>query len=236
MRLDKYLSYSGYGTRKEVKQLIRKKHVYVNDVLCCKDDVKINEKADQVRVDDTIIDLRLDVYIMLHKPAGVICATEDAMHETVLDVIQEPLPPACFPVGRLDIDTEGLVLITNDGKLAHELLSPKKHIDKTYYVESKKPLKEKDIQRFQKGITIDGEETCLPAIVESINETAFLLTIQEGKYHQIKRMLKAVENEVTYLKRIAMGSLHLDESLALGEYRYLSETEIRYLKERKDTI
>lgn len=233
MRLDKYLAYAGWGTRKEVKQLIRKKHVYVNDVLCTLDDTKIDEKIDVIRVDDEIIRLALDVYIMLNKPVGVVSATHDNLHETVMDCIHEVLPPDCFPVGRLDIDTEGLLLITNDGKLSHDLLSPKKHIDKTYYVECEKTIDEESMKRLEMGIVIDGNEQCLPCFIHPLTNTSIHLTIQEGKFHQVKRMMKAVDNEVTYLKRIRMGSLELDTSLAIGEYRYLSDEEILALKERK---
>lgn len=233
MRLDKFLAYAGWGTRKEVKQLIRKKHVFVNDELCIKDDMKIDEKVDQIRVDDESVELELQVYIMLHKPTGVISATSDTMHDTVFELIHESLPPGCFPVGRLDIDTEGLLLITNDGKLAHDLLSPKKHIDKMYYVECEKPIHNVDIERIQQGITIDKDEICQPCIIDRLSDTTFHITIQEGKYHQIKRMMEAVQNKVTYLKRIRMGSLLLDPQLSLGEYRYLSEEEITSLRERK---
>lgn len=235
MRLDKYLAHAGYGTRREVKKLIRQKHVYVNDVLCCQDDQKIDENKDRIRVDDTVVSLQLQIYIMLHKPSGVITAVQDPFHDTVMDLINEQLPPGCFPVGRLDLDTEGLLLITNDGALAHKLLSPKKHVDKVYYVESRNPLEDGDIKRLCEGIEIDGGESCLPADVRRIAENRFLLTIREGKYHQVKRMMIALNNEVIYLKRVQMGSLRLDDSLKKGEYRYLYEEEIERLKNRKET-
>lgn len=232
MRLDKYLAYAGLGTRKEVKLLIRKKHVMVNDVLCIKDDYKIDEHNDIISVDDEVIKVQLEVYMMMNKPAGVICANEDGLHETVFDCILEPLPANCFTIGRLDIDTEGLLLITNDGKLSHDLLSPKKHVNKIYYVETQSSLSDDDMNILRNGVMIDNDEQCLPADIEEIDNCVYHLTIQEGKFHQVKRMMEAVNNKVTYLKRIKMGPISLDPTLALGEYRYLSEEEIQMLKER----
>lgn len=232
MRLDKYLAYAGIGTRKEVKLLIRKKHVKINNILCIKDDFKINEYEDEVKVDDEVIFVQLEVYIMMNKPTDVICANEDGLHDTVFNCIIEPIPANCFTIGRLDIDTEGLLLITNDGKLSHDLLSPKKHVNKVYYVETQTALSLKDMQQLKDGILIDQDEQCLPAQIEEVNECAYHLTIQEGKFHQVKRMMEALHNKVVYLKRIQMGPITLDSTLAVGEYRYLSDEEIYMLKER----
>ena len=231
MRLDKYLAHANIGTRKEVKQLIRKGHISVNGEVCRKDDIKINEKEDVVTIDGEEIYYESVVYIMLNKPQIVVSATTDPVHETVMDCIDVTIPKDCFPVGRLDIDTEGLLLITNDGKLAHQLLSPKHHVTKTYLAEIAHSLSEEDIKRLENGtIELDGE-CILPAGVEVIDETFIKLHIQEGRFHQVKRMLHAVDNEVISLKRIAMKTLYLDDSLAPGEWRFLSEEEIRSLKE-----
>ena len=230
MRLDKYLAHAGLGTRKEVKLAIRKGRVCINGELCQKDDRKIQEGVDVVCVDGEEIYYEAVVYIMLNKPQDVVSATSDPIYETVLDCIDAFLPKDCFPVGRLDVDTEGLLLITNDGKLAHRLLSPKHHVEKTYLVELAQSLQEGDQKRLENGSIILDEEPVLPARVEILEDTKILLHIQEGRFHQVKRMLHAVGNEVVYLKRIAMGPLQLDEALACGEWRYLSEEEITSLK------
>lgn len=170
---------------------------------------------------------------MLNKPGGVVSATEDKREKTVLDLIQEKKRKDLFPVGRLDKDTEGLLLITNDGPLAHELLSPKKHVDKTYFVKAGKPLSDEDVRMLETGVDIGEEKQTLPGKVSRLSpeRTSFCLTIREGKFHQIKRMLQAVDNEVLYLKRLSMGSLVLDEGLDPGEYRPLTQEEIERLKE-----
>ena len=232
MRLDKYLAHAGIGTRKEVKLLIRKKHICVNGEICTKDDTHIDENHDQITFDGEDISYESVVYLMLYKPAGVISATIDDMHATVFDCIDALLPTDCFPVGRLDIDTEGLLLITNDGKLAHDLLSPKKHVMKTYYVEAQEPLTQEDLNLLESGTIVLDDEVLQPAKAERIDDTHIHLSIQEGKYHQVKRMFHAVHNEVVYLKRITMGPLSLDEQLALGEWRYLSDEEVAMLKEK----
>lgn len=232
MRLDKYLAHAGIGTRKEVKLLIRKKHICVNGVVCTKDDTHIDEHRDVITFDGEDISYEPVVYLMLNKPSGVISATVDDMHATVFDCIDALLPTDCFPVGRLDIDTEGLLLITNDGKLAHQLLSPSKHVWKTYYVEARDPLSPDDLHILESGTIKLDEEVLKKAKTQRITDHSIYLSIQEGKYHQIKRMLHAVHNEVTYLKRIQMGPLSLDESLAPGEWRYLHENEIAMLRKQ----
>lgn len=234
MRLDKYLAHSGIGTRKEVKNMIRKKRVSVNDEICTSDDVKIDEVNDIICVDGTKVEYYSEVYIMLNKPAGCVSATMDERYPTVMDYIDANIPFDSFPVGRLDIDTVGLCFITNNGALAHEMLSPKKHVDKTYYVEVKEKLNDFAVLELEKGIALNDEEICLPAKVEMISETSCYLTIQEGKFHQIKRMMHAVDNEVTYLKRIRMSTLVLDESLDEGEWRFLTDEEVENLKNRNE--
>ncbi|MEG0360866.1 MAG: pseudouridine synthase [Longicatena sp.] len=230
MRLDKYLAHASIGSRKQVKQLIRKKHIKVNGIVCTSDDQHIDENSDVVYFDDVNISYQTIVYLMLNKPKGVVSATKDELHATVFECIDTILPNDCFPVGRLDIDTEGLLLISNDGKFAHDLLAPKKHVDKTYYVETMHALSNEDIKILESGTIILDDEVVLPAHVNLISECAIELSIHEGKYHQVKRMLHALHNEVTYLKRIRFGSLLLDESLGSGEWRALTTNEIKKLK------
>lgn len=230
MRLDKYLAHAGVGTRKEVKKLIRSKAVTVNGEVVRNDDYKIDETRDEVFVYDEPIFYQEFYYVMLNKPAGYISATMDDREPTVLDLIYEDFAYSLFPVGRLDKDTEGLLLLTNDGALAHNLLSPKKHVDKEYYVELSKEYSDEDVLKLESGIILNEEEICKEAKVERIDDTSMYLTIQEGKFHQVKRMMHAISNEVFYLKRIRMGTLVLDESLYLGEYRMLNAEEIALLK------
>lgn len=230
MRLDKYLSLANIGSRKEVKKIIRQKRVSVNGALTADDDIHIDPYIDEVRVDDEKLTVILDVYILLNKPNGVVSATSDEMHKTVLECIDASLPQGCFPVGRLDIDTEGLLLITNDGDLAHRLLSPKRKVDKVYLVKSRNPIEQDTIIKLESGVDIGDETLTLPAKVECIDETTVRLTIREGRYHQVKRMFAACGNEVTYLKRISMGPLQLDENLKCGQWRFLSESEVEKLK------
>lgn len=234
MRLDKFLAHAGLGTRKEVKKWIRKGFVLVNDEIVKKDDYKVNEDQDIVCFDGEVITYQQFYYLMLNKPSGYVSATIDDRNATVLDLIEEDYACMLFPVGRLDIDTEGLLLLTNDGVLAHDLLSPKKHVDKTYYVQLSKPYSKDDIYDLETGIALNDEEICLPAKVECIDDRSMYLTIQEGKFHQVKRMAHAINNEVIYLKRICMGALQLDESLPLGAYRALNDEEIRNLKGVKE--
>lgn len=226
MRLDKYLAHAGIGTRKQVKLLIRKKHICVNGSICNKDDTKIREYEDRITLDGEDITYEPKVYIMLNKPQGVVCATVDELHATVFDCIDALLPKDCFSVGRLDIDTEGLLLICNDGKLAHALLSPKKHVDKTYDVTMAHALSPQDIHKLESGTIRLDEVYIQPAQVEYIDSTFLRLTIREGKFHQVKRMLHAVDNEVLHLKRIRMGTLVLDHDLQPGAWRYLTKQEI----------
>ena len=228
MRLDKFLANQGYGSRKEVKALIKQKRVSVNDEIAKRDDVKIDEFHDVVKVDDETVAYEEFVYYMLYKPAGYVSATEDRL-PTVMDLFEEFIPKDSFPVGRLDIDTEGLLLISNDGVLAHRLLSPKKHVDKVYEVHTAKPIDDGMVERLQKPLVYQ-DEVYQGGRVEKVDEHILYLTIQEGKFEQVKRMLLCVGNEVTYLKRIRFGSLVLDESLKKGQYRRLSEEELETLK------
>lgn len=233
MRLDKFLAHANYGTRREVKKIIRSGWVSVNDQIVKNDDFKIDESKDIICVDNEQVIYQQFYYIMLNKPNGYVSATIDDRYPTVIDLIYEDYALDLFPVGRLDLDTEGLLLLTNDGSLSHELLSPKKHVDKEYYVELEKDFNDQDIKTLEAGVAINDQEVCKEAKVKRIDNNKMMLIIQEGKYHQVKRMMHAIENEVTYLKRVRMGSLKLDETLPLGEYRALNEEEIKMLKGEK---
>ncbi|HWT76444.1 MAG TPA: pseudouridine synthase [Mobilitalea sp.] len=233
LRLDKYLADMGIGTRSEIKTWIRKGRVKVNGFVCSKPEQKVTLSDDDISFDDKKINYIGYLYIMLHKPAGVVSATMDNVSKTVLDLIQDKQGKDLFPVGRLDKDTEGLLLLTNDGDLTHQLLSPKKHVDKVYYSKVKGKVTEDDQRAFLKGVDIGEESLTLPAkltILASDDISEIELTIQEGKFHQVKRMFEAVGKEVIYLKRLSMGSLVLDPNLEIGEYRELTKEEVDKLK------
>lgn len=240
LRLDKYLADAGIGTRSQVKQMIRKGQVTVNDEPVKKPELKVDAEKDRIEVMGKEIRYQKYRYLLLHKPSGVVSATEDKKEQTVLSLIPEELRKDIFPVGRLDKDTEGLLLLTNDGVLAHRLLSPKKHVDKTYYARIQGKVTDEDAEAFFMGIDIGDEKDTLPArlkILESGEESRILLTIQEGRFHQVKRMFEARDKKVIYLKRLSMGPLVLDEELKKGDYRELTEEEMASLGvkvQRKD--
>lgn len=232
LRLDKYLADMGIGTRSEVKGYIRKGRVKINGQVAKQPESKITSE-DKITFDERVISYIVTEYFMLNKPAGVVSASRDKFASTVVDLIEEGMRKDLFPVGRLDKDTEGLLIITNDGDLAHRLLSPKKHVNKLYFARVQGRVTEADIKRFQEGINLDEDFTTLPAELEVISsgeESEVLVTISEGKFHQIKRMFEAVDKEVLYLKRLQMGTLALDESLNPGEYRKLTDEEIQLLQ------
>ena len=228
IRLDKFLADMGYGTRSEVKKEITKGNVKINGLSVRKPETKIDTEKDEVMYREQPAAYEKYEYYMLNKPAGVISATTDKKEKTVLDLIGEKQRKDLFPVGRLDKDTEGLLLITNDGELAHRLLSPKKHVDKVYYVRVQGELAEEDIRRLAEGIDIGEEKLTLPARLVIRKNGQFSeaeITIQEGKFHQVKRMFHALGKEVVYLKRLSMGTLVLDGNLKPGEYRKLTKEE-----------
>ncbi|MEB7433397.1 pseudouridine synthase [Staphylococcus pasteuri] len=228
MRIDKFLANMGIGTRNEVKQNLKKGHVKVNDSVTKSPKTHINPEVDIVKVNEEVIKYIDKIYIMLNKPSDVISATEDDKDKTVIDLIPEYQHLGIFPVGRLDKDTEGLLLITNDGQFNHDLMSPHKHVPKTYEVVSQKSISENDIKLFEKGIELsDGKVK--PAQLEIIENKLSRVTIYEGKYHQVKRMFHEIENEVLKLKRIKIANLELDETLELGEYRLLTENDFKLL-------
>ena len=232
MRLDKLLSDLGAGTRKELKKTIRSGAVLVNGTAVTDPGAAVDPSA-VISYCGRTLQYEAFAYYMMNKPAGVISASEDPKQPTVLDLITEPHRTDLFPVGRLDKDTEGLLLITNDGVLAHRLLSPKHHVDKCYYARVDGRVTEADAESFAAGLEL-SDFTCLPADLEIISsgpESEVQITIREGKFHQIKRMFAARGMDVLYLKRLSMGPLALDPGLAPGEYRRLTSEELQLLKE-----
>ncbi|MCI9199156.1 MAG: rRNA pseudouridine synthase [Lachnospiraceae bacterium] len=225
LRLDKFLCDVKVGSRSQVKEYLKKGMVKVNGEVVKRPEFKVDEKKDGISFQGKEILYKRYVYYMLNKPKGVVSATRDACR-TVTDLLKDTGYDDLFPVGRLDKDTEGLLLMTNDGNLAHNLLSPKKHVEKKYYVELERTLGEEDRKALETGVDIGEERLTFPAKVEQITETSIFLIITEGKYHQVKRMMQAVENEVVYLKRVAMGGIFLDENLPQGAYRELTEDEM----------
>lgn len=241
LRLDRFLVEMGKGSRKEIREMAQKGRIRVNGEVEKKSDRKIDPSADQVEIDREPVEYAATEYFMLNKPQGVVSATEDSRYQTVIDLIDGAVRRDLFPVGRLDLDTEGLLLITNDGALAHRLLSPKKHVDKVYLAHVKGRLPENAVKRMEDGIDMEDGWKTLPAVLkiiesvstpseEGIPVTKVTLTIQEGKFHQVKRMFELLGCQVIYLKRLSMGPLKLDDKLLPGEYRRLTEEEIECLK------
>lgn len=228
MRIDKFISEQGSISRSDAKTMIKKGQISVNGERVKSADMKIDPEKDKITLNGKEILYRKFMYIMLNKPEGVICATRDGLSATVLELLPESLKrKGLFPAGRLDKDTEGFVFITDDGALAHKMLSPKNHIEKEYEVTLEKPYEKEYIDIFASGITIDGDEKCLPARLIPTNDPFRVnLILHEGKYHQIKRMMIAVGNRVVHLKRIRMGGIILDPSLPSGKAREITEKEI----------
>lgn len=236
IRIDKMLSNIGLGSRKQIKTDAKSGCIKINDVIVKDSSKIIDTDKDEVKYKNEAVKYVQYIYLMMNKPAGIVSATEDNYDETVIDLLEDKdkfYKP--FPVGRLDKDTEGLLLLTNNGILAHNLLSPKKHVDKVYYAEIYRQLTEDDIKAFRDGVIFldDGYKT-MPAkleIIESGQLSKCYITIKEGKFHQVKRMFQAVDKEVIYLKRISMGAISLDETLELGAYRHLTREEIALLEQ-----
>lgn len=229
MRLDKFLANMGVGTRSEVKQLLKKGSVKVNQNIVKLPKLHVNPNSDEIMVNDEVVSYIDKVYIMLNKPKGYISATEDEVHPTIIDLIPEYAHLNIFPVGRLDKDTEGLLLVTNDGQFNHEVMNPNKHVSKTYEVYSKHPITQFDIDKFKSGIELsDGK--LKPAILKKVDNYVSHVTIYEGKYHQVKRMFHSIENEVLELKRIKIAQIELDHNLDLGSYRLLTQIDFDNLK------
>jgi 16S rRNA pseudouridine516 synthase len=234
-RIDKILANLGFGTRKEIKAVVKNGEVKINGTVIKDSSVKIDPDKSTIEVGGNVVEYKKNIYLLMNKPQGVVSATFDNYDETVIDILEpeyQAFKP--FPVGRLDKDTEGLLLITNDGELNHRMISPKNHVDKVYYAEIDKYLDERDVNRFKKGIQLKDGYKCLPGklhIIESNEDGAKVeVTIQEGKFHQVKRMFNALGKNVVYLKRIKFGPMELDKDLNLGEYRELSKNEIESIK------
>ena len=229
IRLDKWISSGAVLTRSETKKAIKAGRVTVDGQVCKKPEQKLDQAKARVLLDGKAVIYETYIYLMMNKPAGVVSASKDRREKTVLSLLDHP-PKGIFPVGRLDKDTEGLLLLTNDGPLAHELLTPGRHVDKTYYARLDGPVGEKEKEAFKKGLDIGDEKPTLPARLE-IGERAeeVWITIQEGRFHQIKRMARAVGRTVIYLRRISMGPLILDEGLKPGQYRRLTQQELAML-------
>ena len=237
MRLDKFLVACAIGSRTEVKNFLKSGRVTVNGKKEKSAKLHINEETDEIRFDGQKLDYEEFVYYMMNKPQGVISATEDPKHKTVLDLLDDyARAKEVFPVGRLDIDTHGLLLLTNDGKLAHALLSPKRHVDKTYLAQINGVMTDADVETFAQGIPLK-DFTCQPAKLELVSidrekeESLVRVTIAEGKFHQVKRMVAYCGKEVVDLQRLTMGTLTLDEDLKRGEWRRLSKEELEGLLE-----
>ncbi len=233
MRLDKYLASLGLGSRKDVKKMIKGGRVRVEGREKISPETSVEPKRDKIYADGVPTVYREFVYIMLNKPKGCVSAVYDKKYPTVIDFAPEEFKHmSLFPAGRLDIDTEGLSLITNDGALAHRILSPKSHVPKTYIAELDGAVTESDAALFKRGVKLDDGYVCKPAELESIGETTARVVIYEGKFHQVKRMFAAVGKNVLSLRRIGMGGLSLDESLAPGEARELTESELWALENK----
>lgn len=233
VRLDKFLSEMGAGTRSTVKQFIKKGMVTIDGSIVTTPDYKVEPDSQIVTLDGEEIRYVQYEYFLFYKPKDCVSATVDNCHKTVLDYITDNRRNDLFPVGRLDIDTEGLLLITNDGALSHRLLSPKKHVEKTYYAKVDGRVTEEDVALFREGVDIGEDSLTMPARLEILTSgdiSEVHLTICEGKFHQVKRMFEAVDKEVIYLKRISMGPLTLDETLHPGEYRPLTNEELKALE------
>lgn len=232
IRLDKFLADMGFGTRSQVRQQIAGGNVTVNGLPARRPELKVDTDKDRVLFCGTEAAYAQYEYYMLNKPAGVVSATEDKKERTVLDLLQERKRKDLFPVGRLDKDTEGLLLITNNGDLAHRLLAPGRHVDKVYYAEIDGKVTREDAELFRAGVNIGDKKKTMPAFLEilsSADRSEILLTIREGRFHQVKRMFHAVGKEVLFLRRIQMGPLKLDEKLRPGEYRRLTKEEVEKL-------
>ncbi|MGX9754673.1 pseudouridine synthase [Clostridioides difficile] len=236
-RIDKILSNLGYGSRSEIKKYCKQGSVVVNGSEVSNPGTQVDTENDEILFNGEEVIYREYIYLMMNKPDGYISATTDKYDPTVLDLIDVSyLAFEPFPVGRLDKDTEGLLVLTNDGKLSHRVLSPKKHVPKTYYAKIDGIVTEKDIEAFAEGVVLDdGYKTMASQlkILKSDEESEIELTIHEGKFHQVKRMFESVDKKVVYLKRLSMGNLKLDESLELGEYRELTDEEVKLIEERQ---
>lgn len=234
MRIDKLLANAGYGSRKDVKKMIKARIVQVDGEVVTDPKTNVDQDKQEVTVNGEQVIYKEHIYLMMNKPAGFLSATEDQFQKTVLDLLEpEDLVYHPFPAGRLDKDTEGLLLLTSDGQLAHQLTAPKKHVPKTYYAKIIGSVTQEDAEKFRSGIRLDDGYVTKPALLETIHSgeiSEVYVTITEGKYHQIKRMFASVGKKVKYLKRLKIGTLQLDPALQTGEYRELTDEELEQLR------
>ena len=230
VRVDKILSELGFGSRQEIKKYVKAGKVRINDNIVKKPEEKLNSEKDKLYFEGKEVEVEEFETFILYKPAGYVCATKDNVHKTVMELIDSKRKNI-VPVGRLDLDTEGILILTNDGGLNHRLVSPSSHVDKTYYAVFEGKLDENAVEMTKNGLDIGEGEVSKPAKLEIISDNEILLTIHEGKFHQVKRMVKALGGEVTYLKRVAFGGLRLDDlKLNKGESRKITEIEMEMLK------
>ena len=230
VRVDKILSELGFGSRQEIKKYVKAGKVRINDNIVKKPEEKLNSEKDKLYFEGIEVEVEEFETFILYKPAGYVCATKDNVHKTVMELIDSKRKNI-VPVGRLDLDTEGILILTNDGALNHRLVSPASHVDKTYYAVFEGKLDENAVEMTKNGLDIEEGEVSKPAKLEIISDNEILLTIHEGKFHQVKRMVKALGGEVTYLKRVAFGGLILDDlKLKKGESRKITEVEMEMLK------
>lgn len=237
MRLDKYLCDCGVGTRSQVKKELKQKKVKVNGDIITDAKYQVDEKKDKVIFAGSPVLYQEYIYYLFHKPAGCVCAREDDLHDTVFSYVPMNAKGDLSPVGRLDLDTEGLLIITNDGAFSHALLSPRKHVDKTYFAKLDNPAKPEDIDIFMTGMDIGDDKPTKPAVlrIDELDAKKVYITISEGRFHQVKRMVAAVGKEVLYLKRLSMGRYLLPDDLKPGEYRTFTEEELSYVNEYKSS-
>lgn len=230
VRVDKILSELGFGSRQDIKKYVKAGKIRINDNIVKKPEEKLNSEKDKLYFEGKEVEVEEFETFILYKPAGYVCATKDNVHKTVMELIDSKRKNI-VPVGRLDLDTEGILILTNDGSLNHRLVSPSSHVDKTYYAVFEGKLDENAVEMTKNGLDIGEGEVSKPAKLEIISDNEILLTIHEGKFHQVKRMVKALGGEVTYLKRVAFGGLRLDDlKLNKGESRKITEIEMEMLK------
>lgn len=236
MRLDKLVSSQGACSRSDVKRLIKQKEILVNGVIAKDSSEKVDPELDVISVSGQVLSFKKHIYLMLNKPQGVVSATEDDTYPTVISLVpEEYMRPGLFPAGRLDADTTGFVLLTDDGDFAHDILSPKKHVEKTYVATLAEPLCDSDVKALQSGIQLKDGTSCQPAKIAILDPDGKTVEIKicEGKYHQVKRMFAACENRVLTLKRTAIGSLKIDEDLSIGQVREIDSDELSLIKAYK---
>lgn len=236
MRIDKFLSNMGIASRSEASKAARQGQILVNGTAIKKADIHIDPETDEIAFCGRSVSYRKYTYILMNKPDGVVSATDDGRDKTVIDLLPEDLQRlGLFPCGRLDKHTLGLVLLTDNGELAHKLLSPKHHVDKKYRFESKFPISDDDVKKLESGATLDDGYVTRPCRITLCDDgRSGYITLTEGKYHQIKRMLESVNNKIIYLERVSFGPLTLDEGMQRGEWRFLNNDEIKELEERKE--